>query len=141
MILSPHLQMFLLPARIPHSPQRQAGTVGLVVERRRLLTETDCLRFCFLYFQAGRKYLRIRIRIRFFLCLHSNILPIGYLVWKIFFFSELTKNISIKIQIMSLFYYYCQTVLNTIQQNNIDMRVNMRNQTSLLNSAATNIFD
>ncbi|KAL0964355.1 hypothetical protein UPYG_G00322710 [Umbra pygmaea] len=38
-------QMFLLPARIPHSPQRQANTVGLVVERRRLTTETDCLRY------------------------------------------------------------------------------------------------
>ncbi|XP_031731998.1 3-hydroxyanthranilate 3,4-dioxygenase [Anarrhichthys ocellatus] len=38
-------QMFLLPARIPHSPQRQANAVGLVVERRRLLTETDCLRY------------------------------------------------------------------------------------------------
>nr|XP_040035310.1 3-hydroxyanthranilate 3,4-dioxygenase [Gasterosteus aculeatus aculeatus] len=38
-------QMFLLPARIPHSPQRQANTVGLVVERRRLRAETDCLRY------------------------------------------------------------------------------------------------
>ncbi|KAM7408167.1 hypothetical protein PAMA_002045 [Pampus argenteus] len=38
-------EMFLLPARIPHSPQRYANTVGLVVERRRLLTETDCLRY------------------------------------------------------------------------------------------------
>ncbi|XP_062253512.1 3-hydroxyanthranilate 3,4-dioxygenase-like [Platichthys flesus] len=38
-------EMFLLPARIPHSPQRQANTVGLVVERRRLLTEIDCLRY------------------------------------------------------------------------------------------------
>ncbi|XP_060942914.1 3-hydroxyanthranilate 3,4-dioxygenase-like [Limanda limanda] len=38
-------EMFLLPARIPHSPQRQANTVGLVVERRRLLNETDCLRY------------------------------------------------------------------------------------------------
>ncbi|XP_028324704.1 3-hydroxyanthranilate 3,4-dioxygenase [Gouania willdenowi] len=38
-------EMFLLPARIPHSPQRQAQTVGLVMERRRLLTETDCLRY------------------------------------------------------------------------------------------------
>lgn len=37
--------MFLLPARIPHSPQRQANTVGLVVERRRLENELDCLRF------------------------------------------------------------------------------------------------
>ncbi|MBN3298484.1 3HAO dioxygenase, partial [Amia calva] len=38
-------EMFLLPARIPHSPQRQANTVGLVVERRRLKTETDGLRY------------------------------------------------------------------------------------------------
>ncbi|XP_028845243.1 3-hydroxyanthranilate 3,4-dioxygenase [Denticeps clupeoides] len=38
-------EMFLLPACIPHSPQRQANTVGLVVERRRLLSETDCLRY------------------------------------------------------------------------------------------------
>ncbi|XP_007576445.1 3-hydroxyanthranilate 3,4-dioxygenase [Poecilia formosa] len=38
-------EMFLLPARIPHSPQRKANTVGLVMERRRLLTETDCLRY------------------------------------------------------------------------------------------------
>nr|XP_055026595.1 3-hydroxyanthranilate 3,4-dioxygenase isoform X2 [Misgurnus anguillicaudatus] len=38
-------EMFLLPARIPHSPQRQAHTVGLVVERRRLDSETDGLRY------------------------------------------------------------------------------------------------
>nr|ADO28268.1 3-hydroxyanthranilate 34-dioxygenase [Ictalurus furcatus] len=38
-------EMFLPPARIPHSPQRQANTVGLVVERRRLHSETDCLRY------------------------------------------------------------------------------------------------
>lgn len=38
-------EMFLLPARIPHSPQRKADTVGLVVERRRLSSETDCLRY------------------------------------------------------------------------------------------------
>ncbi|XP_068597428.1 3-hydroxyanthranilate 3,4-dioxygenase [Brachionichthys hirsutus] len=38
-------EILLLPARIPHSPQRQANTVGLVIERRRLLTEFDCLRF------------------------------------------------------------------------------------------------
>ncbi|XP_038668797.1 3-hydroxyanthranilate 3,4-dioxygenase isoform X2 [Scyliorhinus canicula] len=38
-------EMFLLPARIPHSPQRQANTVGLVFERMRLKTELDALRF------------------------------------------------------------------------------------------------
>ncbi|XP_065153413.1 3-hydroxyanthranilate 3,4-dioxygenase [Paramisgurnus dabryanus] len=38
-------EMFLLPARIPHSPQRQAHTVGLVIERRRLKSETDGLRY------------------------------------------------------------------------------------------------
>ncbi|TRY88738.1 hypothetical protein DNTS_029672 [Danionella cerebrum] len=38
-------EMFLLPARIPHSPQRQANTVGLVIERRRLHSETDGLRY------------------------------------------------------------------------------------------------
>lgn len=38
-------EMFLLPARVPHSPQRQSDTVGLVVERRRLSSETDCLRY------------------------------------------------------------------------------------------------
>ncbi len=40
-------EMFLLPARVPHSPQRPAGTVGLVLERRRALTELDgFLWFC-----------------------------------------------------------------------------------------------
>lgn len=37
-------QMFLLPARIPHSPQRYADTVGLVIERQRQKTEMDGLR-------------------------------------------------------------------------------------------------
>ncbi|MEE6474108.1 hypothetical protein FKM82_010272 [Ascaphus truei] len=38
-------EMFLLPARIPHSPQRYVDTVGLVIERRRTETEIDNLRY------------------------------------------------------------------------------------------------
>src|SRR5271165_858141 len=34
-------EIFLLPPRVPHSPQRPAGTVGLVLERRRLAHERD----------------------------------------------------------------------------------------------------
>ncbi len=34
-------EMFLLPPRVPHSPQRFANTVGLVVERRRTAAELD----------------------------------------------------------------------------------------------------
>jgi len=40
-------EIFLLPARIPHSPQRPANTVGLVVERKRRESEKDgFLWFC-----------------------------------------------------------------------------------------------
>jgi len=40
-------EMFLLPAGIPHSPQRPPNTVGLVIERRRQEAEKDHLRwFC-----------------------------------------------------------------------------------------------
>ncbi len=40
-------EMFLLPPRIPHSPQRPAGTVGLVLERHRQKGEIDkLLWFC-----------------------------------------------------------------------------------------------
>ncbi|NLB13968.1 MAG: 3-hydroxyanthranilate 3,4-dioxygenase [Gammaproteobacteria bacterium] len=40
-------EIFLLPPRVPHSPQREAGSVGLVIERRRLPHEDDgLLWFC-----------------------------------------------------------------------------------------------
>lgn len=38
-------ELFALPANVPHSPQRAAGTFGLVVERRRPSVEDDTLRF------------------------------------------------------------------------------------------------
>merc|ERR1711973_995903 len=44
-------EVFLLPGRGPHSPQRNANTVGLVVERDRLPEEMDGLR----YFVEGSK--------------------------------------------------------------------------------------
>lgn len=34
-------QLFLLPPRVPHSPQRPAGSLGLVVERSRTAGELD----------------------------------------------------------------------------------------------------
>lgn len=40
-------EMFLLPPRIPHSPQRPANTIGLVIERYRKPEEKDaCMWFC-----------------------------------------------------------------------------------------------
>lgn len=40
-------EIFLLPPNVPHSPQRPAGTVGLVIERRRQPGEQDgFLWFC-----------------------------------------------------------------------------------------------
>ena len=40
-------EMYLLPPHIPHSPQRPANTIGLVIERNRTEKEIDsCLWFC-----------------------------------------------------------------------------------------------
>lgn len=40
-------ETFFLPPRVPHSPQRMAGSIGLVVERKRLAHERDgLLWFC-----------------------------------------------------------------------------------------------
>ncbi len=33
--------IFLLPPKVPHSPQRPSGTIGLVIERKRLPHELD----------------------------------------------------------------------------------------------------
>ncbi|MCC6746812.1 MAG: 3-hydroxyanthranilate 3,4-dioxygenase [Deltaproteobacteria bacterium] len=38
-------ELLLLPPLVPHSPQRTAGTVGLVVERQRREDELDLLRW------------------------------------------------------------------------------------------------
>ncbi|KAH9426902.1 hypothetical protein DERP_003004 [Dermatophagoides pteronyssinus] len=38
-------EAFLLPARIPHSPQRKANTIGMVIERKREKNELDGLRY------------------------------------------------------------------------------------------------
>lgn len=38
-------ELFLLPGRIPHSPQRFSHTIGLVIERDREEDEIDCLRW------------------------------------------------------------------------------------------------
>jgi 3-hydroxyanthranilate 3,4-dioxygenase len=40
-------EIFYLPARVPHSPQRMPDSIGLVIERRRLAHEKDGLMwFC-----------------------------------------------------------------------------------------------
>jgi 3-hydroxyanthranilate 3,4-dioxygenase len=58
-------EIFLLPARVPHSPQRPSGTVGLVIERRRRGDELDgCFWFCE---QCGEK-------------LHEEYFPLGNIV-------------------------------------------------------------
>lgn len=39
-------EIFLLPPKIPHSPQRPSGTVGMVLERKRLANELDGFLWC-----------------------------------------------------------------------------------------------
>jgi len=38
-------EIFLLPANVPHSPQRPPNTIGMVVERRRPAGQDDRMRF------------------------------------------------------------------------------------------------
>jgi 3-hydroxyanthranilate 3,4-dioxygenase len=38
-------EMLLLPPEVPHSPQRSANSVGLVIERRRRAGELDALQW------------------------------------------------------------------------------------------------
>jgi 3-hydroxyanthranilate 3,4-dioxygenase len=35
--------IFLLPSKVPHSPQRKANTIGLVIEQKRPATDLDAL--------------------------------------------------------------------------------------------------
>lgn len=38
-------EFFILPARVPHSPQRFTNTIGLVIERKRTIHEVDAVRW------------------------------------------------------------------------------------------------
>lgn len=38
-------QVYYLPPRVPHSPQRMPGSIGLVIERKRLAHEVDGLQW------------------------------------------------------------------------------------------------
>ena len=54
--------LFLLPAEVPHSPQRPAGTIGLVVERRRGPDELDG--FSWYCEQCGHRLYLERVAVR-----------------------------------------------------------------------------
>jgi 3-hydroxyanthranilate 3,4-dioxygenase len=55
-------ELFLLPAEVPHSPQRPAGTVGIVVERRRGPDELDG--FSWYCEQCGNRLYLERVPVR-----------------------------------------------------------------------------
>jgi 3-hydroxyanthranilate 3,4-dioxygenase len=54
--------LFLLPPEIPHSPQRPAGTIGIVVERRRRPEELDG--FSWYCEQCGNRLFLERVPVR-----------------------------------------------------------------------------
>ncbi len=54
-------EIFLLPAEVPHSPQRPANTVGLVIERRRRPGELDG--FVWYCRQCGQKLYEERFQL------------------------------------------------------------------------------
>ena len=55
-------QLYLLPPGVPHSPQRPAGTVGLVVERSRLEHERDV--FLWLCDRCDHELWRVELPLR-----------------------------------------------------------------------------
>jgi 3-hydroxyanthranilate 3,4-dioxygenase len=55
-------EVFLLPAEVPHSPQRPAGSVGIVVERRRSPEELDG--FSWYCEQCGHRLYLERVAVR-----------------------------------------------------------------------------
>ena len=65
--------VYLLPSRIPHSPQRKVGTFGLVIERKREPQELDGLRW-YTDFEAPQKVLWDK----FFYCddLERDLVPV-----------------------------------------------------------------
>ena len=54
-------EIFLLPPNVPHSPQRPEGTVGLVIERRRLASERDA--FLWICEGCGEKLYEERLHV------------------------------------------------------------------------------
>ncbi len=55
-------ELFLLPPEVPHSPRRPAGTVGIVVERRRSPDESDG--FSWYCEQCGNRLYMERVPVR-----------------------------------------------------------------------------